>query len=196
MAKTAGDNIIKNALILFGITIIAGLLLGLTYEVTKEPIKVQQELKKSTALQAVVTDADTFNSMENMAAEDMPGVEGVYEAVSGSDVVGYAFEMTATEGYGGDISMMVGISTDGTILGIDIVKHAETPGLGAKADEAEFKSEFEGEAAVDLTVVKVTPSDNEGEISSISGATITSQSVTNAVEVAISYYDTYIMEVN
>lgn len=196
MAKTAGDNIIKNALILFGITIIAGLLLGLTYEVTKEPIKVQQELKKSTALQAVVTDADTFNSMENMAAEDMPGVEGVYEAVSGSDVVGYAFEMTATEGYGGDISMMVGIGTDGTILGIDIVKHAETPGLGAKADEAEFKSEFEGEAAVDLTVVKVTPSDNEGEISSISGATITSQSVTNAVEVAISYYDTYIMEVN
>lgn len=196
MANTAGDNIIKNALILFGITIIAGLLLGLTYEVTKEPIKVQQELKKSTALQAVVTDADTFNSMENMAAEDMPGVEGVYEAVSGSDVVGYAFEMTATEGYGGDISMMVGIGTDGTILGIDIVKHAETPGLGAKADEAEFKSEFEGEAAVDLTVVKVTPSDNEGEISSISGATITSQSVTNAVEVAISYYDTYIMEVN
>lgn len=196
MAKTTGDNIIKNALILFGITIIAGLLLGLTYEVTKEPIKVQQELKKSTALQAVVTEADTFNPLENMAAEDMPGVEGVYEAVSGSDVVGYAFEMTATEGYGGDISMMVGISTDGMILGIDIVKHAETPGLGAKADEAEFKSEFEGEAAVDLTVVKVTPSDNEGEISSISGATITSQSVTNAVEVAISYYDTYIMEVN
>lgn len=195
MAKT-NDHIIKNALILFMITVIAGLLLGFTFEITKEPIKVQQELTKSNALKAVVSQATDFVSLEVSSSGDLPGVEGVYEAVKGSDVVGYAFEMTATEGYGGDISLMVGIGTDDTILGIDIIKHAETPGLGAKADEAEFKSEFSGEATVDLDVVKVTPSDVEGEISSISGATITSRSVTNAVNVAIDYYDTYITEVN
>ena len=193
MADKKQDNIVKNALILFAITIIAGMLLGLTYEITKEPIKVQQARIKNEALQAVVAEATAFNHLD--ISGDYAGVEGVFEAVNGSDVVGYAFEMTATEGYGGDISLMVGIGLDQTILGIDIVKHAETPGLGAKADETEFKSEFSGEALGDLEVVKFAPSDDLGDISSISGATITSRSVTTAVNVAIDYYDDQLMEV-
>jgi len=188
MADKKQDNIVKNALILFAITVIAGVLLGLTYEVTKEPIKVQQARVKNEALQAVVVEATTFNEVD-VEAGDYPGVEGVYEALNGSDLIGYAFEMTATEGYGGDISLMVGIAKDDTILGIDIVKHAETPGLGAKADEAEFKTEFANEPAEDLEVVKFSPSDDEGDVSSISGATITSRSVTAAVNVAIDYFD-------
>lgn len=194
MADKKQDNIVKNALILFAITIIAGVLLGLTYEVTKEPIKVQQARIKNEALQAVVVEASDFNAVD-VESGDYPGVEGVYEAVNGSDVIGYAFEMTATEGYGGDISLMVGIAKDDTILGIDIVKHSETPGLGAKADEASFKSEFSGETADDLTVVKFTPSDTAGDISSISGATITSRSVTAAVNVALDYFDDKLAEV-
>ncbi len=193
MADKKQDNIIKNAMILFVITVIAGMLLGLTYEVTKEPIIVQQEKTKNAALQAVVTNATAFNQID--AVGGYIGVNGVYEAVEGEEIIGYAFEMTATEGYGGDISLMVGIGLDQTILGIDVVKHSETPGLGAKADEAEFKSEFAGEDAVDLTVVKVSPSDTVGDISSISGATITSRSVTNAVNVAIDYYDDNLLEV-
>lgn len=195
MAK-AGDNIVKNALILFAITIIAGLLLGLTYEVTKEPIKIQEAKIKNNALQAVVVEATEFKPLEVTIDDTLPGVEGVYEAVNGNEVIGYAFEMTATEGYGGDINLMVGVGTDNHILGVDIVKHAETPGLGAKADEEEFKSEFTVEMAEDLNVVKYAPSDTPGEISSISGATITSRSVTNAVNVAIDYYSAYLMEVN
>lgn len=194
MAEKKQDNIVKNAVILFAITIIAGVLLGLTYEITKEPILVQQARIKNEALQAVVVEATDFNSVD-VESGDYPGVEGVYEAVNGGDVIGYAFEMTATEGYGGDISLMVGIAKDDTVLGIDIVQHSETPGLGAKADEAEFKSEFAGEIADDLTVVKYTPSDNEGDVSSISGATITSRSVTAAVNVAIDYFDDNLAEV-
>lgn len=195
MAKS-GDNIIKNALILFSITVIAGMLLGLTFEITKEPIRLQQEKLKNNALQSVVTSANEFTQLDVMASDELPGVEGVYAAKDGEEVVGYAFEMTATEGYGGDISMMVGIGLDNTVLGIDVVKHAETPGLGAKADEEEFKSEFAGEVLTDLSVVKITPSDNPGEVSSISGATITSRSVTNATNVAINYYIEYIKEVD
>lgn len=189
------DNIVKNALILFAITLIAGLLLGLTYEVTMAPISRQRDIIKNNALESVVAGAKKFDAVEVVLDDNLPGVEGVYMAMDGSDVMGYAFEMTATEGYGGDISLMVGVGIDNTILGIDIVKHAETPGLGAKADEEQFKSEFAGEVAVDLVVVKYDPSENDGEISSISGATITSRSVTNAVNVAIDYYDTYLAEV-
>ena len=194
MAEQKSDNIIKNALILFAITIGAGILLGLTYEVTKEPIRLQQERTKNVALQAVVTEAEKFESIE-VVDGDYPGVDGVYEALQGEEVIGYAFEMTAFEGYGGEISLMVGIAADDTILGIDIVRHAETPGLGAKADEDEFKSEFAGEAAEDLEVVKFSPSDEPGDVSSISGATITSRSVTNAVNVAVDYFDDQLAEV-
>lgn len=190
------DNIVKNALILFAITIIAGLLLGLTYEVTKEPIRLVQEEIKNNALQAVVIDATSFEALDVVEDDAYPGVEGVYAAMKDGQVIGYAFEMTATEGYGGDISLMVGLGMDETVLGIDIIKHAETPGLGAKADEAVFKDEFVGEVTDLLEVVKETPSDEPGDISSISGATITSKSVTNAVNVAILYYDDLLMEVD
>lgn len=194
MAEQKKDNILINALILFAITMIAGALLGLTYEVTKEPILTQQARIKNEALQAVVTEATEFKDMP-VVSGDYPGVEGVYEALDEGKVLGYAFEMTAYEGYGGDIRLMVGIGMDNTILGIDIVKHAETPGLGAKADEEVFKSEFTGEVADDLTVVKFSPSDEPGDISSISGATITSRSVSEAVNVAIDYYADHLTEV-
>lgn len=193
MTEKKQDNIVKNALILFAITIIAGMLLGLTYEVTKKPIAVQNKKIKNAALQAVVTEADKFMPIDTIEGYD--GVNGIYAAVQGDEVIAYAFEMTAYEGYGGNIELMVGVSLDDTILGIDIVKHSETPGLGAKADEPDFKSEFAGEAADDLTVVKTSPSDNPGDISSISGATITSSSVTNAVNVASDYFDDNLLEV-
>ena len=193
MAEKKQDNIVKNALILFLITILAGMLLGLTYEVTKEPIRVQNEKIKNAALAAVVTEAESFNPIEVTAGYE--GVNGVYEAIKGGEVIAYAFEMTAFEGYGGNIELMVGIGKDDTILGIDVVKHAETPGLGAKSDEPAFKGEFAGEAAEDLTVVKFSPSPNAGDISSISGATITSRSVTNAVNVATDYFDDNLLEV-
>lgn len=192
MAEKQSNNIIKNAMILFAITLIAGVLLGLTNEITKEPIRVQQEIQKNTALQAVVTEADTFNPIETEEGYD--GVNVVYEGTKDGELVGYAFEMTATEGYGGDIQMMVGLGLENNVLGIDIVKHAETPGLGAKADESTFKSEFAGEVADPLEVVKVTPSDAPGEISSISGATITSKSVTTAVTNAVLYFDDQLKE--
>lgn len=194
MSEKGKDAIIKNALILFGITLIAGMLLGLTYEVTKEPIAFQLERVKNEALQSVIPDATDFSPL-TVEAGDYPGVKAVFEGSKEGTVIGYAFEMTAYEGYGGDISLMVGIASQDTILGIDIIKHAETPGLGAQADEPLFKGEFVGEAADALTVVKFSPSDNPGDISSISGATITSRSVTGAVNVASRYFDDNLLEV-
>ncbi len=182
------DNIVKNALILMVITLIAGMLLGFTYEVTKEPIRVQQQLTRDKALKAVFEDADNFEEVEN---NDETGViKSVFEAKVGDKIVGYAFLVSAPGGYGGNVDLMVGmdIETD-QISGIDVIKHAETPGLGAKADEAEFKSEFEHEKIENLKVVKYSPSETEGEISAISGATITSKCVTGGVNSCVDYYE-------
>ncbi|PKM54493.1 Ion-translocating oxidoreductase complex subunit G [Petrocella atlantisensis] len=187
MAKQT-DNIIKNAMILFMITVIAGTLLGLTYEVTKEPIRIQQEKLKNNALKAVVIGASDFVLVDLEEEAKEQGIQNLYEATKDGAVVGYAFEMTATEGYGGDIALMVGIGIDDQILGIDVIKHNETPGLGAKITEQPFKSEFEGQPTAPLAVIKGAATGNPGEIASISGATITSASVTNAVNVATQYY--------
>jgi Na+-translocating ferredoxin:NAD+ oxidoreductase subunit G len=192
MAKSQ-DNIIKNALILFAITIIAGTLLGLTYEVTKEPIVVQQKKQKDAALQSVLPEA-TFDLLE-VDLTDYPMIQGVYEATIDGNVTGYAFELITKEGYGGDMVMVAGIAYDETVSGIDIIKHAETPGLGAKADEDSFKDLFIEKPTVTLEIVKGAAND-EQEISAISGATITSRAVLNAVNSAIDYYTNEIGQVN
>jgi electron transport complex protein RnfG len=195
MAKQS-DNIIKNAMILFMITVIAGTLLGLTYEVTKEPIRIQQEKLKNNALKAVVFEATDFTLVDLEAGANDQGIENLYEATKDGAIIGYAFEMTATEGYGGNIALMVGIGIEDQILGVDVIKHNETPGLGAKITEPAFKSEFEGRPVAPLTVTKGAPTGNPSDITSISGATITSVSVTNAVNVATQYYNDNMAGVN
>ncbi len=184
--KNKKDNIVKNALILMLITLVAGVLLGFTYEITKEPIAYQKELAKKKALSAVMESASDFEAIEN---KDESGViKEVFKATKGEELLGYAFLVSATGGYGGNVEVMVGFNTaEGTISGIDVLKHAETPGLGAKSDEPVFKGEFAGEKLMKLTVVKSTPSETDGEISAISGATITSKCVTGGVNACIEY---------
>ncbi len=182
------DNTVKNALILMAITLVAGILLGITYEITKDPIEEQKQIATNKALKEVMEDATEFEKIEN---KDESGViKDIYVAKNGDEVIGYAFSVSATGGYGGNVEVMVGLNaSENVVNGIDVLKHNETPGLGAKSDEPEFKSEFDGEKLQTLKVVKYTPSDTAGEISAISGATITSKCVTGGVNACIEYMD-------
>jgi len=184
-------EIIRNGLILFAITIIAGTLLGLTNEITKEPIIEAQKAKTQEALANVFENA-TFGDeivIDEALVPNYPFVTGYYEATINNELAGYAFTVVTSEGYGGNINFIVGISIDGHITGIDIIKQAETPGLGAKAAEPEFKNQFTDKKTEPLTVVK-NDSPGDLEISAISAATITSRAVTNAVNQVITYYNT------
>lgn len=185
------DSIIKNALILCGITLVAGILLGLTYNVTKQPIQEQEKLQLDNALNMVLENAH-FSEVEKQS--ESKAITNVYQAKRQEEVIGYAFQLETTEGYGDKIRLVVGLS-QGRITGIDIVKQAETPGLGAESDQPTFKNQFIGKAIELLNLVK-----GEGtaaqDIDAISGATITSRAVTNAVNEAISYYNQYLKEGN
>jgi electron transport complex protein RnfG len=185
------DSIIINALILFAITLISGFLLGLTYNATQEARDYQTKLKTDVALNTVLNNAKFIE----MPIEGEPVfITKVYQgntAEDGSgDELGYAFQLETTEGYGDAINLMVAFNIDGTISGIDIVSHSETPGLGAKADEPLFKDQFIGKAVSTLTVTK--GGTNPSDVDAIGGATITSRAVTNAVNEAIDYYNTMI----
>ncbi|RRD94914.1 RnfABCDGE type electron transport complex subunit G [Clostridiales bacterium COT073_COT-073] len=178
--------IIKNTLILFAITAIAGLLLSIVNSMTADAIAAQKIIQRDNALNAVLPDA-SFEEIKIEKAEEYQRIQGIYQAKdSAGNLAGYAFMLT-NKGYGGTITLAAGISAGGVISGMDIITHSETPGLGANADTDKFKEKLKGKQAETLTVVK---GNNDGQnVDALSGATITSAAVTDAVNEAIAYYN-------
>ncbi|MFR4438924.1 MAG: FMN-binding protein, partial [Hungatella sp.] len=112
-------------------------------------------------------------------------VDDAVEAVDGSgNVIGYVISSTSKDGYGGAISLSAGISLDGTVNGIEFLSITETAGLGMNADTPEFKAQYAGKQVESFTVTKSGAS-ADNEIDALSGATITSNAVTNAVNAAV-----------
>ena len=132
-------------------------------------------------------------SREELLAEAASVLEGsgynaqitdVMAALDGSGaVIGYAMSIS-TSGSQGEIVIAYGYGVDGTSMGIDILTSSETAGLGSKASEPEFKDQYAGKAVESFSVVK-SGAAGDSEINAISGATITSNAVTTAVNAGI-----------
>ncbi len=190
-------SMIKNALILFAITLVAGVLLGLVYQVTKDPIAYQEKLAQDAANQSVFATASTFNDLEldetkaTDAVSEFAGVtlESVKAAVDNAGkTLGYVIQIKS-KGYGDFITYTVGITNEGNVNGISIISIAETPGLGMNADKV-IVPQFVDKTAQQFTVVKNGQlSDENSQIEAISGATITSKAITNGVNAAVKYFD-------
>lgn len=182
------NKMLKEAGILFAITLIAGLMLGFVYELTKEPIRIQEEKAIQEACKAVFADASEFVETEATPSEGLAAElaeEGVkigtiYEAM-GSDGThkGYVLQTTSSEGYGGNIVLYIGVTAEGSLNGVSILEISETPGLGMRAEEV-LVPQFAGKKAESFTYTK-TGSQSDSEIDAISGATITTKAVTSAV---------------
>ncbi len=180
-------EIIKAGLILFIITAVAGIALGFVYDVTKEPIQKQAEIEEQTALKKLIETADNFNGDEIAAPE---GIEKIFVAYDSSNsAIGYVVRLVST-GYGGPISMLVGIDTSGSVTGIQILNHTETPGLGANATEEKFRNQFVGKTEFPLVVTK-TGATAPNEIDAITSSTITTTAVTKGVNTAYEWYKTH-----
>lgn len=190
----------KNVIVLTIITVLAGFLLGYVYDITKGPIEEATEKAKQEAYKSVFAEADSFEAVASFNSEIatngavMSGFSGVSidEALVAKDAsgseLGYVITVTSAEGYGGDVQLSMGVKTDGTINGIEFLSLSETAGLGMKADTDEFKSQFAGMNAKQISYTK-TGKQNDYEIDAISGATITTNAVTNAVNAGLSYFD-------
>ena len=190
---------IKDTIILTLITVIAGLLLGVIYEITKEPIAAEQKRAKEEAYKEVFADADTFEVItvdETKVKEKLSG-EGynvtINEAMKvydkSSNAIGYVLTVTDHEGYGGDIQFAMGVKSDGTVNGISFLTISETAGLGMKAAEEDFMKQFAGKNVKSFRYTKNGASADE-EIDAISGATITTNAVVNGVNAGIYYIST------
>ena len=192
------NKIVKNTLILTAITVVSGLLLGVVYDITKEPIAQAQENTKQEAYRAVLSDASSFEAVDfdadsasSLLSENGYTSDEITGVVEGTDdsgeTIGYVISVQSGEAYDGTLELSVGIATDGTVKGVEMLDISETAGLGMKADEAEFKDQFKDKNVEKFTYTK-TGEDGDDMIDAISGATITTNAVTNAVDSALVYY--------
>lgn len=192
-------GMIKDALILFAITLIAGLMLGVVNDITKEPIAQQEQKAKNEACQNVFAAADSFEAQE---LADSAQIEQVFTdaGISGADVdelmaakdasgalLGYVITVTDHEGYGGDIQFSMGITNEGTLNGISLLSISETAGLGMRAGEV-LVPQFADKNVSKFTYTK-TGATADSEIDAISGATITTNAVVNGVNAGLAYFD-------
>ena len=192
-------GMIKDALILFAITLIAGLMLGVVNDITKEPIAQQEQKAKNEACQNVFAAADSFEAQE---LADSAQIEQVLTdaGISGADIdelmaakdasgalLGYVITVTDHEGYGGDIQFSMGITNEGTLYGISLLSISETAGLGMRAGEV-LVPQFADKNVSKFTYTK-TGATADSEIDAISGATITTNAVVNGVNAGLAYFD-------
>lgn len=190
-------ELIKNAAILFAITLLAGSLLGFMFEVTKEARGSQMDKQVQEAYKNVFPQADRFESLNFDAGEledvlnekgltpSMEYVSKVVEAFGSEDeLAGYIITVVSKEGYAGDIEFAVGINLDGIITGISFLSIKETAGLGMAVKETEFIEQFQNKKVESFVYTKNEPSE-DNEIDAVSGATISTNAVTNGVNAAI-----------
>ena len=197
-------ELLKNTVILTVITLVAGILLGFVYEITKDPIAAAEAQEKADACQAVFAEADSFDT-EFQMPEDSDAVlqkhhlteERVDQVIpaldEAGDTIAYVLTVTTSEGYGGDITFMVGIRNGGSVNGISMLTISETAGLGMNAQSEEFLSQYAGKQ-VDQFVYSKSGASAENEIDVITGATITTNAVTNGVNAGLYYFQDVLEE--
>ncbi len=197
-------NMIKDAAVLLVITLFSGLILGVVYQITKEPIAKAEAEAARAAYAEVFPDALEFEPIEEAKTEEIGeepqwteagfsgvSIENVLEARDGNGTkMGYVLTVISHEGYGGDITFTMGIGNDGTLNGISILKITETAGLGMRAEE-DLKPQFAGKNVSAFTYTK-TGAASENQIDAISGATITTNAVTTAVNGGLYYFQTWL----
>ena len=175
MEKLNAKTVLAPAAILTVICIVVSGLLGVTNALTKDKIAEVQAETAAESRSVVLPSAESFEE-----------ADGYYIAYAGSDIVGYVFETEGT-GYGGAVSVMTGITSEGDISGIAILDQSETPGLGGNCTKESFQEQYKQKAQT-ITVVKNQEA-SDGEIEALTGATITSRAVTSAVNEAVEMYN-------
>lgn len=182
-------DIVKPTIVLFLICASVTLALAYTNLMTKDKIDEVAKLEEQNARKEVLSSAESFEEVQDLdkvinGNADLGLVKKAFVAKKGEEVVGSVF-LVESKGYGGPMTITVGIDSEGKITGVKIGNNNETPGLGSKAKDKPFISQFAGIIPKDsLSVVKGGKTKDE-QIDSISGATITSKAVTKAVQSAL-----------
>ena len=173
------SNLKNMTLVLGTICLVCSALLGGAYALTKEPIEKAAKAKTEASLSQVLP---AFDAVEESEIEVEGSDYHYYRALSGGKVVGYAVE-SATMGFGGPLSLMVGVTPDRVVYNTSVLSHSETPGLGAKCTtDRKFMEQWKG---FDSTEKILFVKKDGGDVDAITASTITSRAYTRAVALAL-----------
>lgn len=187
----------KMIVVLTVITLISGATLGFLKDLTDQPIAYQKlKYVKGPAVREVLAPFDNDpirDARTDIAFSTSQGDESRYTlfpARRAGRLAAVAFEVSG-KGYGGDLAIMLGVDLDSkSLTGIRLVEHSETPGLGARATEPHFTDQFAG-----LSGSKVALSTDGGKVEALSGASITSNGVVDAVHAGLEFFDRHQTEI-
>lgn len=177
--------------------IIGSGVVGLTYENTYERIKRNEQLvllrKLNTILSPAEYDNDLLDDQIVLEQDDLLGTSKpsiAYLAYKNNKPAAIVLSPVAPNGYSGPINMLVGIYHNGTIAGVRVVKHRETPGLGdaVESQRSDWVLGFDDKSLENPTSKKWKVKRDGGEFDQFTGATITPRAVVKAVHSALLYF--------
>lgn len=189
--KKLESSLLNMVLVLTGISVIMGGILASVNHLTEGPINAQKAKALSDGIKAVmVCDDIAVDHTDTVCQHDATGKERVYIIYQTRDArgndLGAAVESTVG-GFGGDLKVLVGFDPEGKILGYALLEHAETPGLGAKADNW-FQKGGKGDIIGLTPIEPLTVSKDGGQIDAITASTITSRAFLLAINNAYNAY--------
>lgn len=188
-------EVLRLGVVLLVICAVAGAVLAVVDGITRDRIAAQATIRLQQALRDVLAEADEFQdeteALSLVKTEASVGgkppfaiVQKMYAGYSQGEHSGFAF-MCHPAGYGGVIETVVGVSASGNVRGVSVIRHSETPGLGANVTNSEFQRRFVGIPAG--TEVKVKK--DGGQVDAITGATVSSRAVADAVNEALRVFE-------
>jgi electron transport complex protein RnfG len=195
------ESVLKHALtttgVMVGFTIVGTVLLASSFFATRAPIEASERQAKLELFQQVFPAALHDNELLQDAITIAPGGElgnraptQAYRARLAGQPAGVILEATAPDGYSGDIKLLVGLKSDGTIAGVRVIAHKETPGLGDYIEIAhgEWIKNFDGESLAQTADDGWRVKKDGGKFDYMAGATITPRAVVKAVHKVLKYY--------
>lgn len=171
---------LKPGLVLLIVGVLAAAALGFTNEITKKTIEEQRIAAREAAMKVIIPEAKSFEETEDPKyywAKDADGT-----------VIG-AIVFTYPNGFGGPVEVITGVGVDGTVKGVRMGNHTETPDLGSRAKNPEFYEQYTGKSTEQPIVVIKIGEPKENEIIAITGATVTSNAMTSGVMEAIEIFN-------
>ncbi len=172
----AAKSTLPNMVLCLGVTcLLCSAILGVAYAVTEKPIREAAAAKTSRSIGEVLP---AFTSVEEITDGDVT----YFKAMADDALVGYAIRSTVS-GFGGPLTLLVGITADGKVYNTTVLSHSETPGLGAKCtSDQKFMAQWKG---LDPSVATLSVKKDGGSIDAITASTITSRAYTQAVANAL-----------
>ncbi len=192
--ETYSKKALLNATALGAFAVGTALVLGITFTATREPIAESQRLAEEKALLAVIGDQPYDNDLINDQIQLSPDMAAQLNTEANARVIrnngtilGFILPAVAPDGYSGNIGMLVGMDTQGNLLGVRVVEHRETPGLGDKVDtqKSDWILQFTGLSLENPDENQWFVRKDGGQFDAFTGATITPRAVVNMIKTTL-----------